>query len=569
MKNKQPAFLMEVREAEFYEGTIATETPVMRQNGDEEILVMHPTNVELHTKELPLLENHDQNKQIGVVENIRFVGNKLMAKIRFANDEYSQMLKQDVDDKIRQNLSIGYRILDYFYENGKKMVNKFSIHEVSLVPIPADPNSGIGRNSELSYSVRNIELRKGKTMNDEKLSRTESRKLREEITEIRDLGKLHNMSDEADDFISNGNTLEQFRSYVLKNISNAEPLPTPSTLGKAPAFNKGYNEDYSVLRALQGIDDVSMRGYEWEVSKDLERSMPKSNPNSVILDIRTMTSGTAGANTIQSTVQNNIHDFMQQKSIMANLGATTFGNNQGDLEVPLGSSASGATVIATDGTTQASETTPTLSKLTLSPTRIADVVPLSYGFLQQSTPDVEGYVRRLIAQTFAKTMDEQIIAGSGSSGNVQGIIGTSGINTVSNSGTEVTFANFVSAISELGADAVDLSNLKMIINPANIDNLVTAVKYSSTDSPILDMKADADGRIGTFNGYPVYATSACTADTYILGDFRELAIATWGGIEISKNDFYDDRRFISSLNAIMSFDAGLLEPKAMCTVTKA
>lgn len=31
MNNKQPAFLMEIREAEFYEGTIATETPVMRQ----------------------------------------------------------------------------------------------------------------------------------------------------------------------------------------------------------------------------------------------------------------------------------------------------------------------------------------------------------------------------------------------------------------------------------------------------------------------------------------------------------------------------------------------------------
>ena len=124
MNNKQPTFLMEVREAEFYEGTIATDTPVLREGGEEEILVMHPTNVDLHTKELPLLENHDHSKQIGIVENIRFVGKKLMAKIRFASDQHSQTLRQDVDDKIRQNLSIGYRILDYFYENGKKMVNK-------------------------------------------------------------------------------------------------------------------------------------------------------------------------------------------------------------------------------------------------------------------------------------------------------------------------------------------------------------------------------------------------------------------------------------------------------------
>ena len=40
MNNKQPAFLMEVREAEFYEGTIATEAPVIRQDGNEEILIM-------------------------------------------------------------------------------------------------------------------------------------------------------------------------------------------------------------------------------------------------------------------------------------------------------------------------------------------------------------------------------------------------------------------------------------------------------------------------------------------------------------------------------------------------
>ena len=69
--------------------------------------------------------------------------------------------------------------------------------------------------------------------------------------------------------------------------------------------------------------------------------------------------------------------------------------------------------------------------------------------------------------------------------------------------------------------------------------------------------------------YEGYINNAVTVDNYIMGDFRELAIASWGGIEISKNDFYDDRRFISSLNAIMSFDSGLLEPKAMCKITKA
>ena len=94
-----------------------------------------------------------------------------MGQVRFANDRYSQIMEDDVKDKIRQNLSIGYRILDYFYENGKKYVNKFSIHEVSLVPIPADANSGFGRSATFdndTYKIRNVHLEGKNKMNTRK-----------------------------------------------------------------------------------------------------------------------------------------------------------------------------------------------------------------------------------------------------------------------------------------------------------------------------------------------------------------------------------------------------------------
>ena len=165
-------------------------------------------------------------------------------------------------------------------------------------------------------------------------------------------------------------------------------------------------------------------------------------------------------------------------------------------------------------------------------------------------------------------MDDQIIGGSGSGGNVEGILNTTGINAVSNGGTEVTFANFLSAISELGNDAVNMQNLKLIINPKNIDNLVSAVKYSSTASPVLDMGVE-DGYIGRFMGYPVCATSGITENTYLMGDFSQLAVATWGGLELAKDDFYDTRRLISAIRGVMSFDAKAMHPTAFCKVTKA
>ena len=558
MNNEQTVEL-EVRGTDSYEAVISSEHPVLR--GEYEEVLIHSTeSIDDSRFPLPLLINHNPENQIGVVENIRLEDKKLVGEVRFTNDDLGKMYEEDVIDKVRNNLSIGYQVIKSAIRDGIKEVSEFLIHEVSIVPIPADPNATFRSAEFNNFFTRNM------NMEEQKLSRSETKKLREEIVEIRALGNQHNMSEMADDFIANGNSLEQFRSALLEKISNTEPLDTPNVASYVRSIKE---PEYSVVRAIEGIEDVSKRGYEWEVSKDLERSMPKTNPNSVILDLRTMTSGTAGANTIETTVDSSIQDFIQAKSVMSNVNAQRFNGLVGDLQIPIGSSASGATVIATDGTTQSAETTPTLTSKTLSPTRIADVIPLSYGLLQQSSPDVESYIRRLIGSTFANTFDDQIIGGSGTGGNVEGILNTTGINTVSNSGSEVSFANWVSAISELGADNIDLTNLKIICNPANIANLVTAVKYTSTASPILDMKAEEGGKIGELLGYPVYATTKISADNYLIGDFSQLAIANWGGLEIAKNDFYDDRRFISSLNAIMSFDAKVLQATAMCHITKA
>jgi len=572
--NDEHTFLMEVRSAEFFDGTLATETPVERY-GQDEVLLISPKTVELHTKDVPLLDNHNQGRQIGIVEQIAVVGKKLVGRIRFATDRYSQEIMEDVKEGIRQNLSIGYKVLNSFIEDGTVFVDKFKVLEASVVPIPADQNAGFGRSNDANYSFRTINFKyRYKTMENEKLSRSERKSKynsdfssisREDASEMFNLARKHGLTDLYARAMEDGLGLDEFRGQLLREIDNSKPLETMS----APYVNTRAKEEYSIVNAIKGLDDPRQRGLEWEISQDMERTQTKSNPNSVLIDTRAMTSGTAGANTIQTNVASNIQDFIQAQMVVMNTNPQVFNGNVGDLLVPVGSSASGATILQTDGTTQSAETTPTLTNKTLSPTRLADVVPLSYGFLQQSTPDVESYVRNLIARTFSAKMDEQILVGSGSSGQVQGVLGTSGINAVSNGGSEVTFANFLSALSELGADNVNLTNLSIIVPSGNIDNLVSAVKYANTDSPLLEMEAEVDGKIGSIMGYPVYASSQLTADNYLVGDFSHLAVANWGGLEINKNEFYDDRRFLCSLNAILSFDAAVLQANAFCKVTKA
>ena len=561
MNNKQPAFLMEVREAEFYEGTIATETPVMRQDGDEEILVMHPTNVELHTKDLPLLENHDHSKQIGVVENIRFVGNKLMAKIRFANDEYSQMLKQDVDDKIRQNLSIGYRILDYFYENGKKMVNKFSIHEVSLVPIPADKNSGIGRNSDLSYSVRNIEFKKGKEMT--------TKSERKEVAEIVALGNRHNMSDVAQEYIENGNSLEQFRAYVLENITNDAPLPET----KAPAFNKGYKEEYSIANAIRGCIDAKHRGFEHEVSQDLQRNQELKNEHGVIIPTdkvlgqRTMTVGNLAGNVSDISDSAKLIPFVQRQGVYSSIGLTEFSGMSSDVKIPRGTSVATASFLSLDGTTDITEGTPTMDSVSMSPTSLACFTEVSHKLILQSSVDMENYLRTLMSESIANKLDQAVIHGSGASNQPTGMLNATGINTETYS-SAIAYADLANALSKLASDSIPLSGLSWVVHPDQYATLQVKDKGTDTGQFLLETGVSNDiNQVGTMLGYPVFVSEHVPTGEVLLARGQHSALGFFGGLELDVNPYQDFQKGSIGIRAIQDFDFQVLNANSICKIS--
>ena len=229
---------LEIRGKQTYTAVISSEYKVAR-NGYDEVIIHDANSIDVSRFPLPLLLEHDAERQIGVVENPRLEGKKLLADIRFANDELAKTYESDVIDKVRNSLSIGYESVKSYMQDGIRYITETILYETSLVSMGADPTA---RFRTLNSNKTNFYTRSMKMEEEKKLSRSESRKIRDEISEIRKLGVMHNLSNEADDFIENGNSLEQFRSYVLENISNSEPLDLPSTIGKAPAFNRNYSE---------------------------------------------------------------------------------------------------------------------------------------------------------------------------------------------------------------------------------------------------------------------------------------------------------------------------------------
>ena len=539
-------------EARIAPAVLSTETPVFRQNlGANEILRHTPDSVDLSRSPLPLIESHDSSKTpIGIVENIHVENGKLRGQVRLGDSNRAKELWADIKSGILRSLSIGYEILTGDYMDGDYVVSRFRPYEASLVSVPADINAGLFRSQD------NL----GKKMNENKENNDAIKEERNRVSEIRALGLRHSEEVMADDAITAGTSLEAFRSQLLDQMERSKPLATPTIKNYGDA-----NREYSISKALQGLEDVSKRGFEYEVSQDLERAQGKVNPDSVIIPMdrgeRTMTAATAGASTIQTTVDPRIRDYIQASSIAYNLGMQELNGLQGDMQIPVASSASGTTIMTTEGTTQAAETTPTIANRTISPSYIGDVIPVGYKFLQQSSVDTENYLRRLIGQTFASKIDQQILAGSGASGQLEGFLTNSSIGSVTY--TTLAFSDLVSALETLGGADVSVSDLKWIINPANISDLVTTVKYSSTASPLMDIQSENDNVIGRTMGYPTYSTTNMTSGKYLVGDFSQAVIASFGGgLEISRNPFYDDRRFTQSFNALMGVGFAIIQPSA-------
>lgn len=561
---------MEVRDAKFYEGTIATDTPVMREHGEEEILVMHPKSIELHTKEVPLLENHDMNKQIGIVENIRLVGKKLMGQIRFANDSYSQMLKDDVDDNIRQNLSIGYRILDYVYEGAKKMVTKFSIHEVSLVPIPADQNAGIGRSmSNADYFVRNINL-KGKTMEKE-LSRNQKKNLREEISEIRALAKRHNMDDLGDDAIDSGMSLNEFRKLILREIDNSEPIST----GKAPMINlRSSNESYSISNAIRGCINPTERGIEHEISQDYQRNQELKNehgviiPTEAILGQRTMTVGNLAGNVSSISDASKLIPFVQRTGVYSSMGLTEFAGFSSDVKVPRGTSVATASFLSLDGTTDITEGTPTMDSVSFSPTSLGCFTEVSHKLLLQSSVDMDNYLRNLMSESIANKLDLAVLHGSGSSGQPTGMLNATGINTETYS-SAIAYADLANALSTLANDSIPLSSLVWVVNPAEYGSLQVKDKGTDTGNYLLETESNPDdiNQVGNMLGYPCYVSDSVPAGEVLLARPQHSALAFFGGLELDVNPYQDFQKGVVGIRAIQDFDFEVLNANSICKIS--
>jgi HK97 family phage major capsid protein len=210
--------------------------------------------------------------------------------------------------------------------------------------------------------------------------------------------------------------------------------------------------------------------------------------------------------------------------------------------------------------------------------------------LQQATPDIESIVRNDLARVMALGIDSAAINGSGASGQPRGILNTSNIGSVA-MGT-----NGAALVNAATSGTTGLDQIFLLERAVDVANALSGNLYYLTNAKVIAAlkqlkSAQADyiwttdrfngtlGTAGNLNGSPcarsnqvpsnlVKGTSGAVCSALLYGDFSQLVIGMWGGLEILPNPYGSGYTAGSvDIRAMQTCDIAVRHPESFAAIT--
>lgn len=211
--------------ARTFEACILSGTPVQRSAYDGEYsLVIDPNGVDLTRAQngvVPLLDSHSSFEVRNVLGCLEFAwvrDGKLYARFRFSDRPEIEGQWSDVRRGVLRGVSVGIVILAYTDERDKdgrltRTVTAFSLLEVSLVAVPADPAA-----ATLSYNSQTLETR----MNEKQTTQAAAvaPAINPDAAKIRDLAQKLKMSGLGEDLIARGCGINEAREALINRVAD-------------------------------------------------------------------------------------------------------------------------------------------------------------------------------------------------------------------------------------------------------------------------------------------------------------------------------------------------------------
>lgn len=551
-----------------------------------------------------LLDNHDSDEQIGVVEKAWVDTDKVCrAVVRFSRSPEADAMFLDVQDGIRRHVSVGYMIHKYTEEtaispdgteNTICRVTDWEPYEISLVAVPADPTVGVNRNegsdAHDTIIVRTAApeqapvptpIKKETRIMEDNTLRNEGREAEQKRTAdllaLADTYAEFGARDIVAEFIRNGKNTEQFLNAIMGKVSDKHSSTRALEIGLT-AKEKGA---YSIQRAIQAVitGDWSQAGLERAASEAVAKRTGFS-PEGFFVPVdaysRGFSAGTAGeaGNMVQTSVLGNeFIDVLRNSLVLNQLGIRVLGGLTSNIAIPRKSSASTIASYAEIAAITASN--PATTQITMAPKRVGGQVLYSKQALIQANPDVDMMLRDDLAQGVAVQIENLAINGTGASNQPRGLFNFNGIGSVvgGTNGLALAWAHLVdlesacaNSNSEPDARAGYLINTKVrgaskkIQKAANLPFI-----WDNGPQPLNSYRAAVTNNVSS-TGTKGTASGICSSAAFS-SDWSDLVLALFGGLDIVVDPYSQAGTGQVVITANQFIDVACRQPASFAAIT--
>ena len=290
---------------------------------------------------------------------------------------------------------------------------------------------------------------------------------------------------------------------------------------------------YSITRALAStLPELKVdAGFEREISQEVAKRYGKS-PNGIylphdVLSQRDLAVGTptAGGNLVATDYRpGSFIDILRAKALMFQLGVQTLTGLQGNVAIPKQTGTSQAYWVAEGGS--ATQADLAVGLINMSPKTVAAKTATTRQALLQANPSIDALMMNDLAKVLGLAIDSAIISGTGANNQPHGILGTSGVASVDCSTAKggLNWANAVAFETALETANYDMNTCNYVMTPG--------IKGSAKTTPIASNYPSFVMNNNSINGYGAYATNQMSANTVLFGDFSEVVVGLWGGLDL-------------------------------------
>lgn len=222
---------------------------------------------------------------------------------------------------------------------------------------------------------------------------------------------------------------------------------------------------------------------------------------------------------------------------------------------------------------QASVSKPTYAKYVMKPHGLQIIQGVTYDLLHSSNAAIDALIMDDLRKAHAAALDAAIFTGTGSSGQPQGIIGTTGVGAVAidTNGGPLTFAKLVEFETTVGVANGLYGQLAYVTNAKVNGAAKTTPQIAGYPLYLIN-----DGRA---NGYPVEITNSIPSNgkkgssqsgvlsSMIFGNFNEVIVGGWGGLQFIIDPYSEKDKRVIEISAHAYHDVFVRRPECFAVAT--